>query len=272
MTIPKGPDRELEQQIKEGREKIFKLLMDIEGTTQINWEESFSKFSWMAEECANKLTKIKYIIDHRKKEEMQGKKRKPSESIRKEADSYCTSEEQISFKALINKRFQHDISYLEKMLKLRLSLPDNLEENLDLSIDFAMAIQGAFYSLKCMDEREHENDIPVKTILRLYGTFTSLLTKTKDLRILINEREKIRDRNSQNQKKSDQKRQKLEEIKLHPKYTEFIKAMGRYVKTGKGKDKSILNNLLQEMTGVKNLVTLRCYRNELLEEYVNSKK
>ncbi|MDQ1276912.1 MAG: hypothetical protein QG641_3020 [Candidatus Poribacteria bacterium] len=109
-------------------------------------------------------------------------------------------------------------------------------------------------------------------ICRLLEILIRMIHKTDEIYEKTIKAEKIGDQNSKNQKKSDQKEQRLEALKLHPKYPELFEAINKYRHTGRGKDKSSINKLLNEITGIENKVTIRCYRNDLIKDFLNSKK
>jgi len=265
-----------------GRQEIFNLLLDLEDKTKISWRKSFHKLSKLAGICSVELTRIKFIKGYRNTEEKESKKRTPSKILNKKIEIMLSklhdqmkvdpNADIIYFPGStdIDGYFQNQNAkyWIILILYPTFELPKNLEEDLNLSTNCALALRGAFYSLGC----GCENGIPIKVVLRLLEIINDLVDKTRELRKSIDKQEEIGEQNSKNQKKSDQKEQRLKALKLHPTYPELFDAIKRYRNTGKGKDKTVLNRLLAEMTGIKNGITIRCYRNYLLEEYISNEK
>ncbi len=260
---------------------ILDFLKERESKTKIEWQKSFEDGYERAVICASILVEIFSITFWRKKEKKEGNKRIPSAKLRRlirdypsrfanqEIKDYCSLHTNQGIKNYpLHFSNQNIIEWLKIILHPDFILPDDLGSDILMGIQCSFTLQVIFHTLA---NNSLEN-LPIKIILHLNEIHSDLTWKTIELRRKIDEEERLGDQGSKNQTRSDLKKQRLEGLKLHPKYPKLAEAMERYIKTRKGKDKSALNKLLNEMTGVKNQVTIRCYRNDLLEDYVNSKK
>lgn len=234
---------ELEEQ------KILNCLAESNQELTIHFDE-LSKYAEIAKQYREKLTELSLLRQKRAEEKQNKLGRTPYSKLKNvlKVDDYPLD----------------DIDVVKTLRWILTGKPD-LDHLEYKGISYFWSIENAYILL------DGQKDM-TKVIVRLLEILLGLIHRTDELYKEIIEAEQVGDRNSKNQKKSDQKNQRLEAIKLHPKYSEIFQAIEQYRHTGRGKDKSAINRLLNEITGIKNQVTIRCYRNDLIEDYLNNKK
>ena len=162
----------------------------------------------------------------------------------------------------------HAQKYISDMLKPDFPIP-NINDNLEFFIHCLLGIKSAFWSISKNHDKDNK---PVFVIIKLFEISNYLCNEAKKLIDETEKAEKLADQNSRNQKKTDQKAQRIEAIKLHPRYPKVFQAMEKYRQGKKGKDRLSIHMLISEITGMdkkRNPVTIRCYRNDLLDDYLN---
>ncbi|MDQ1275067.1 MAG: hypothetical protein QG610_640 [Euryarchaeota archaeon] len=248
----------------------------------LDWGKIFLNFAETASKCALELKVIKMVKEHRRGEVEQKKRRMPSAQLEVKINNELEGTffkmqvhpdaNRLFFPGKINDdTFFHSSNAKDlifKMLHRDFSFPENLSDDLDMGINCALSLFGAFSSLA----GRYEIGIPFLATIKLLERLSTLLAGTKKLVDEIDKAEKIADQNSRNQKKTDKKELRIKEIKLHPRYQEVFQAMEKYRQTRKSKDKLFIDMLIAEITGrdkKRNPVTIRCYRNDLLDDYLN---
>jgi hypothetical protein len=223
------------------------------------------------------LIRIGCIKNYREMEEKTGKRRKPSKVLYQKIKEHLSNlgdkmavdpnADIIYFPGSLNKgefyfRDQHAKTEIRNMLDKNFKFPENLENNLDQNIAYALALRGAFFSLKEGFDRKWGNIIPIQGILLLTTFLSVLLDKTKDLKDLVNKNEEIGDRNSRNS--STRTPARIEDYKKHEKYPELEQMIKSY--QGTPKELREINKLMADILDTKNKVTIRRYRHLFFED------
>ena len=271
-------------------DNIIAFLREIERDhSSVNWNESFLEFSNTADECGKIIGEIAFLLQYRELEKSKKLKIIPMESVielwreslKNSKNNYPG--DPFFFPGHFLDENENVIYYdNEEAAKYSMRMfgvepgtlevkPFEIPSNLADLHGCALALKKIFHVLAQIDNSKNNNPLP-KVLPYLMQIFFLIENETKNRWKDIEKQEKQREQNRKNQKKSDQKEQRLKALKLHPKYPELFEAIKKYRHTGRGKDKSAINKLLNEMTGIKNQVTIRCYRNDLIEDFLNSEK
>jgi hypothetical protein len=255
----------------QGRQEIYSLLLDIEQKIEISWSESFFKLQALAAFCGMSLKKISLIKDYRNKEEKEGKRRTPNKILNKKIATILHNlqdQMKVDPNADIlylpgkteNGYFQNKDAkhWIIEIFINDFKLPTEFEDNLDISINYAMALCGAFYSLGC----GYKNSIPVKVVLRLFEIFTDLAEKTKELEEKIRKQEETGERNSSNA--STRTPARIEDYKKHDLYPDLERMIKSY--QGTPKELREINKLMADILDTENRVTIRRYRHLFFQD------
>jgi hypothetical protein len=266
--------------------KIYNFLCET-NKVRVDWNNSLFNISEAAANCAQVLTTAKRIIDYRNEEEKQKKKRIPSkllmEKISEDFDNLYSQMEVnpdmdiLYFPGWAESGEGSNPYYLKKwILKMLLehnkhtestaepdtlndSILDNLRNNLEVGINYSLALRGAFYSLWNDGEGI---DIPVNITFLLFDILGVLVDKTRELRFAIEKEEEIGDRNSRNS--SIRTPARIEDYKKHEKYPDLELMIKSY--QGTPKELREINKLMADILDTENRVTIRRYRHLFFED------
>jgi hypothetical protein len=269
--------------------KIYEFLCET-NKVKVDWNNSLFNISETAANCAQALTIAKRIIDYRNEEEKQKKKRMPSKllikKIEKELESLVNQWEVnpdmdiLYFPGWAESDKGSNLYYVKKwILKMLLehnkyvksttentlgySILDNLRDNLEIAINYSLALRGVFYSL-CGGE---EIDIPVNITFLLFDILGVLVDKTRELRFAIEKSEEIGDRNSRNASTTPIK---VNKIKLSDQYTKLKQILSNF--DGDQEEKATIDRILKKILKIKDDKSIRKYRQYLLDNFDHEKQ
>ena len=246
------------------QEHILGILCNPDPEVKIPWEYFISKAQW----CIKVFSKEGIIhlekIQNKSKLTFEELKQKTEQSLKEKSPFVDPFFQSVPLKTNTGETIpigEVSIGTLQHMLKPDFQLPQEMR----LMYHYALALRKAFDLMSKMDQP------PLRKAFILISILIEIQQVAFKLLEDIKEKENQAKQNKKNQKQSDKKRQRLEGLKLHPKYPELTEAMEKYIQTSKGKEQRILNELIREMAGINNRVTLKAYREELLEEFREKK-
>jgi len=241
-------------------DEIYDFLVETEKNISIDWESSLNRACDMAHVCEIALIGESIRQEYRAKE-------KPGHRTPYAALKRIINQE-LPNRLVSDYSEEGTIQYLKLILPPSFTLPDKIGEHVNGCIDAAACLRITFQDM-LKNYKTTQKEPLIKTYLRLYDILIDLVAWVEKLAEYVMDYEKNAIQGSINQKKTEQKEDKLKKVKAHPRYPEIIK---KYAKHQSGKNKTEFNKLLNEITKVTNKVTLRGYRNDLLREYLDTKK
>lgn len=225
---------------------IFNLLIKAEDKIKINWQQSILKGSELANKAVKILLMISNLREYRAREKREGLKRTPIEKLEPLMMLRDASVLEVIFD------YNEAVSWLKKILNIEFSLPDNLETDIDTSINYALTLRAVYNALIAYSGDAY----PTKMIYWLNNKLLIFMGKVIKLRDQILAEERIGDRNSQNA--STRTPARIDDYKKHEKYPELEQMIKLY--EGTQKELRKINKLMAAILETENKVTIRRYR------------